>query len=158
MPVLFSESLSKLLAETDSVFLEVGPRDVLTTLARQCADQDRRERMIASLGGGATEDDAEWTSLLSAIGRLWANGISLDWNGFFGREKRRRYPYRHIPSKGSRIGWIRSRIGCLEYRPAISLRPRITLPTSPPMPDPEKARRRPTRKSRALRKLPAPMK
>jgi acyl transferase domain-containing protein len=96
MPVLFSEAASKLLKESNKVFLEVGPRDVLTTLVRQHVSPDQRDHIVASLGG-VSEDRTELTSLLSAIGMLWGNGISLDWDAFYSREKRHRIPLPTYP-------------------------------------------------------------
>jgi amino acid adenylation domain-containing protein len=96
MPVLFSEAASKLLKESNKVFLEVGPRDVLTTLVRQHVELDQRDHIVASLGS-ASKDGTELTSLLSAIGTLWVNGISLDWDAFYGREKRHRIPLPTYP-------------------------------------------------------------
>jgi amino acid adenylation domain-containing protein len=96
MPVLFSDAVSRLLKEPGKVYLEVGPRDVLTTLTRQHVEMDQRERMIASLSGSA-DDDAEWIALLSAVGRLWSHGVSLDWTAFFGNERRGRIPLPTYP-------------------------------------------------------------
>jgi Polyketide synthase modules and related proteins len=96
MPVLFSEAASKLLRESNKVFLEVGPRDVLTTLVRQHVELDQRDRMVASLGR-ASEDGTDLTSLLSAMGMLWVNGIGLDWNAFYRGEKRHRVPLPTYP-------------------------------------------------------------
>ncbi len=96
MPVLFSDAVSQLLKEPGKVYLEVGPRDVLTTLTRQHVEINERDRMIASLSGSA-DDDAEWTALLSAIGRLWSLGVSLDWTAFFEHEQRGRIPLPTYP-------------------------------------------------------------
>ena len=59
MPVRFSEAITLLLEDQDKIFLEVGPRNVLTTLARQHTDQAKRALITPSLGSTA-EDDAEW--------------------------------------------------------------------------------------------------
>jgi amino acid adenylation domain-containing protein len=65
------------------VLLEVGPRTTTATLARQQAQDVKKQTAIASLGKSA-ENQEEWMALLAAIGQLWLTGISLDWQQFQG--------------------------------------------------------------------------
>jgi amino acid adenylation domain-containing protein len=97
-PVLFADSVGKALAELDpgTVFLEVGPRDVLSTLSRMQAAGPRKARVLASLGesGDPAKDLAAVTA---TVGRLWANGVSVDWAAYRGEQQRRRLPLPTYP-------------------------------------------------------------
>ncbi len=90
-PVLFADAVGKALAELDpgTVFLEVGPRDVLSTLTRLQIEGGRKARVLASLGrhGDPSQDLAEITA---TVGRLWAQGVSIDWEAYRGKQHRRR--------------------------------------------------------------------
>ncbi len=98
--VRFAEGVKALWTEKPRyVMLELGPRNTATTLARQQAIDPKAQKAVPSLGDSAV-NDAEWTSLLSAIGHLWLNGISIDWKAFYALENRQRlslpgYPFEH---------------------------------------------------------------
>jgi amino acid adenylation domain-containing protein len=91
--VRFAETLATLAEDPARILLEVGPRKALTTLALQRAPGDKRPRptAIACLSDRSA-DDAEWTTLLEAVGRLWVAGVGVDFSGFFRGERRRRVP------------------------------------------------------------------
>ena len=57
--------------------LEVGPGDVLATLARQCA-RGKTISVCSSLGGPDSLM-TEQSSLLQAYGQLWSSGMSVNW-------------------------------------------------------------------------------
>lgn len=87
--VRFTEGLAELLAEPDRVFVEVGPGGTLTTLVRQ-HPASTGQVAVATLS----------TSLLETLGRLWVAGVTIDSQGFFANERRRRvalptYPFEH---------------------------------------------------------------
>src|SRR4030095_2760463 len=71
--VRFSRALSTLLESPGHVFLELGPRTTLATLARQHASA--RERIvIPSLADSPANERASW---LAAAGQLWCAGAPL---------------------------------------------------------------------------------
>ena len=87
-------------ARPGHVLLELGPRNTATTLARQQAIDPKTQKAVPSLGDSAT-GESEWATLLSAMGQLWLNGITPDWNAFYAMESRRRiplpvYPFEHL--------------------------------------------------------------
>ncbi|HMA64514.1 MAG: beta-ketoacyl synthase N-terminal-like domain-containing protein, partial [Fibrobacterota bacterium] len=99
-PVLFSDTIQKAFAELDknTIFLEVGPRDVLTTLTRIQATGSGKSRVIASLGDSAGEYSRDDYAISSTIGRLWKSGVSINWETYHSQQKRRRvslptYPF-----------------------------------------------------------------
>lgn len=93
--VRFAEGVKALWADKPGhLMLELGPRNTASTLARQQAIDPKTQKAVSSLGDTAV-NDAEWTHLLSAIGQLWLNGISIDYNAFYALEQRK-----HIPLPG----------------------------------------------------------
>ena len=87
--VRFADAVKTAWEDKDRLMLEVGPRTTAATLARQQSKNPKTQVAISSLGDNA-EDNAEWTALLKAIGGIWLNGGSIDWNAFYERETRRR--------------------------------------------------------------------
>ncbi|MDX8031978.1 type I polyketide synthase [Lentzea sp. BCCO 10_0856] len=87
--VRFSEGLRTVLAEGPVNVLEVGPGNVLTTLARQ-----------HDLGGSQAfgslrhprEDKHDLETTLSTLGRLWIAGVPVDLGVLTADERRRRVP------------------------------------------------------------------
>jgi len=98
--VRFAEGVKSIWTEKPNyLMLELGPRNTASTLARQQAIDPKSQKAVPSLGDNSI-DDAEWTAMLSAIGQLWLNGISIDHNAFYALEKRHRialpgYPFEH---------------------------------------------------------------
>jgi len=86
------------------VLLEVGPRTTTTTLARQQAQDVKKQTAIASLGKSA-ENEEEWMALLGAIGQLWLTGISIDWQQFHGTRQFQRLALPTYPFERKRF-WI----------------------------------------------------
>ena len=89
--VEFSKAVQTLREQGHDLFLECGPRSTLCSLTRQHFSPDRPCTAIPSLSD-SHENNAEWASLLFALGSLWQNGISVDWDAFHAHEDRRRVP------------------------------------------------------------------
>ncbi|MBN1239294.1 MAG: SDR family NAD(P)-dependent oxidoreductase [Gammaproteobacteria bacterium] len=93
--VLFASGLEATASARAPVWLELGPGDTLTRLARRHLGADRG--IVPSLPSpGAAGGDVE--TALDALGRLWIAGAEVDWSGFYGGERRRRvslptYPF-----------------------------------------------------------------
>jgi acyl transferase domain-containing protein/thioesterase domain-containing protein len=95
--VRFADCVSQLLSNEDCAFLEIGPGQTLTSLARQ--QTRKRAKAVASL---PHKDDpsSSHVTLLSAVGRLWVNGQTPDWNALHrdepvGRVPLPTYPFEH---------------------------------------------------------------
>ena len=86
-PVLFSRGLATLLEDPNRILLEVGPGQTLASLARQQPKQPR-----AAFGSLRHPDDtiADAAFVASSFGRLWANGVDVDWGTRRGDEQRLR--------------------------------------------------------------------
>ena len=101
--VRFADGLATLAAsEPAPILLEVGPGNVLATLALQSL-QGRAVSVVASLQDAARES-ADDERLLEALGKLWVLGAEPDWNALHGKG-RRRVPLPTYPFERRRF-WI----------------------------------------------------
>jgi glutamate-1-semialdehyde aminotransferase/acyl carrier protein len=102
--VRFAEGVQTLWQKPERVLLEVGPRTTAATLARQQAKDLKRQIAISSLGSSA-EKEAEWVSLMQAIGQLWLAGVEICWETFYADEYRHRVPVPTYPFERQRY-WV----------------------------------------------------
>ncbi|QDS96167.1 Polyketide synthase PksJ [Roseimaritima multifibrata] len=78
-PVQFSGAVTQMWKEDSSrILLELGPRRTLATLAKQHADDPKKQIALPSLSDNA-DDHTESKAMLSALGRMWLEGVSIDW-------------------------------------------------------------------------------
>ncbi|MCU0289003.1 MAG: type I polyketide synthase [Acidobacteria bacterium] len=96
--VRFSDGLTRLAAETDPVFIEIGPGRVLSTFLGRCVGERTGCRSV-NLIKPAQENTADDYYLLNSLGRLWLYGIAIDWQKFqaCSGEKRCRIPLPAYP-------------------------------------------------------------
>ncbi len=99
--VQFAPGLRQLLNNPAHVYLEVGPGHTLANLlkrevatARPVTSIPRRDVAGCSL-----------SSVLQALGQLWASGVAIDWDAFYQAETRRRIPLPTYPFERKRF-WI----------------------------------------------------
>lgn len=102
--VRFAQGVQTLWQQPDRVLLEIGPRTTAATLARQQAKDLKQQIAISSLGS-TTDDDAELTALLQALGQLWLAGVSINWQNFYTQENRHRLPLPTYPFERQRF-WV----------------------------------------------------
>ncbi len=107
-PVQFAPALAELRKKPNSILLEVGPGNVLGTLARQQAGVPAEQPVISSLSDTLTgEGDA--ASLMNALGALWVAGMQPDWRGVHSNNlheaKRRRISLPTYPFERKRY-WL----------------------------------------------------
>jgi acyl transferase domain-containing protein len=98
----FGELARSAAAAPRQVFLEVGPGQALTSLARQHPDKAPAHEVLASLDASATPLKSEAASLMTALGRMWTAGVSVDRSAVFPAAGRRRiplptYPFERVP-------------------------------------------------------------
>jgi acyl transferase domain-containing protein len=79
--VRFSAGVAELLKDSERVFLELGPGSALSTLVRQQARNQFAIGAVSTLRQ-AHDQTPDSTVLMSAVGRLWTAGASLDWTAF----------------------------------------------------------------------------
>jgi len=115
--VEFSKAVLFLKEQGHDLFLECGPRSTLCALTRQHFSPERPCTAIPTLAD-THEDNTEWASLLFALGSLWQNGLSLDWDAFYAHEDRRRIPLPGYPFERQRF-WVDPAVSApLQHAPA----------------------------------------
>jgi amino acid adenylation domain-containing protein len=102
--VEFSKAIQCLKDEGYDLFLECGPRSTLCSLARQQFTPDHPCTAIPTFAD-TPENNTEWATLLFALGSLWQNGVSIDWDAFYAHEDRRRIPLPTYPFERQRF-WV----------------------------------------------------
>jgi len=104
-PVQFSSGVSELM-KTPGVLLEIGPGNVLATLARQHKGASKELSIISTLSDGFSgEGDA--LSLASALGAMWLAGAAVNWSAMHGGERRLRVSLPTYPFERKRF-WLDS--------------------------------------------------
>lgn len=101
-PVQFRSGLQTL-SHSQSLLLEVGPGQTLTTLSRQHS-AFKTTPIIPSLRH-PRDSQPELACLLSAVGQLWLANVSIHWQGFYAHEQRRRVPLPTYPFERQRY-WV----------------------------------------------------
>jgi acyl transferase domain-containing protein/ubiquinone/menaquinone biosynthesis C-methylase UbiE/aryl carrier-like protein len=100
-PVAFAAGVRTLLATTASVFLEVGPGQAMSALARRNgAPATTVIPLMPAADQGAHGDEAR--VFATALARAWVNGAPLDWASRHGGERRRRVPMPTYPFERQR--------------------------------------------------------
>jgi acyl transferase domain-containing protein/acyl carrier protein len=116
-PVRFADGVRQLLSQGDRIWLEVGPGQTLTQLVRQQAHRVEGQTIVASLPHAReavsrasqpaprplTEAGSDHLALLTALGRMWVAGATIDWQGFHAGETRRRVPLPTYPFERQRF-------------------------------------------------------
>ena len=82
--------------ETALILMEVGPGNVLTTLTRQNTHRKPQDWMLATTRH-AYEDVSDTQHLLRVIGRLWQQGVDINWDEFHSQRQRYRVPLPTYP-------------------------------------------------------------
>lgn len=104
--VKFKDNLQALFQWKGDIFLEVGPSSTLSTLTQQHPDKSPNLKTLSSLPRSRqTDNQAEKIQLLTTLGQLWANNVSVDWDNFYSSEKRYRLPLPTYPFERQRY-WI----------------------------------------------------
>ena len=112
--VRFADGMTELF-KTGRVFLEVGPGQTLSGLARQNSARKVTTPIIASLAC-ARDESSELEAMLNALGQLWVNGTSPDWEKFYSGEKRRHVWLPTYPFERKRY-WVEPARGVAQTSP-----------------------------------------
>ena len=102
--VRFSEGIAELLQEPGRIFLEVGPGRTLSTLTRK--QKEVKQAVVCSLRH-PQDQYSDVAFLLKTLGRLWLEGVQVDWAGFYTDEQRHRIPLPTYPFERKRY-WIQA--------------------------------------------------
>jgi acyl transferase domain-containing protein/acyl carrier protein len=102
--VRFADGVSVLAQMPERVLLEVGPGRTLRTLAQQHPDRAPEQVMLSSMRHPRDAEDDQ-AFLLRTLGQLWLAGVTVDWEGFYEGERRRRISLPTYPFERQRY-WI----------------------------------------------------
>jgi acyl transferase domain-containing protein len=101
--VRFDDGIGELAKEPARILLEVGPGQILSTLARQHPARKSEQLTLYSMPQSQNRDEV--AAMLSALGRLWLAGSRIDWAGFYAHERRKRLPLPTYPFERQRY-WV----------------------------------------------------
>lgn len=101
-PVRFVDMVREVAGE-DTVFLEVGPGQALTSLVRRI--DKRRSRAVPSLAAASARRVDDLRMLLDAVGAVHARGIDPDWAALYAGQQRSKRALPAYPFLGERY-WI----------------------------------------------------
>ena len=102
--VQFEAGIRRLAADPALFFLEVGPGNVLTSLARANLVKDRA-RFVASSLPHPHDERPDSQAIVETLGRLWLSGAAVDWRGFHSASAPRRVPLPTYPFERKRH-WV----------------------------------------------------
>ncbi|GGA37433.1 hypothetical protein GCM10007416_07930 [Kroppenstedtia guangzhouensis] len=89
--VRFADGIETLKKEGTGLFVEIGPgRDLSVIVQRSLNPVDVARILNTTRPQHTTLTDQQY--LLNQMARLWTHGVSMDWQGFYENEKRRRIP------------------------------------------------------------------
>ncbi|MFI0141935.1 SDR family NAD(P)-dependent oxidoreductase [Streptomyces luteogriseus] len=96
--VRFSDAAGRLVEDGGYAFVEVGPGHALSNLIGETAKERGVSPVAVPTVGGAQDERDDVHVLLDGIGRLWAHGVPVRWDRYWGDEARGRvhlpvYPY-----------------------------------------------------------------
>ena len=102
--VRFDAGVRELFKIQNSIFLEVGPGQTLTTLTQRHLHKAAEQSVLSSLPR-PQERASDLESMLDTAGRLWLAGRQLDWAGFSSGRRHLRVPLPTYPFERKRY-WI----------------------------------------------------
>jgi acyl transferase domain-containing protein len=105
-PVQFSAAIKELRKNPQAILLEVGPGNVLATLARQHGGFSPQQVVVSSLSDGFS-GEGDFAALMNALGALWLAGEKPDWAALYRREDRQRVSLPTYPFERKRY-WLES--------------------------------------------------
>jgi acyl transferase domain-containing protein/acyl carrier protein len=100
--VRFADGLAELLKDEDSIFLEVGPGNTLSTFVNKHADK-KPGHLPVNLIRHPKEIITDEHYLLNKIGQSWLFGLDIDWLKFQAGEQRNRLPLPTYPFERQRF-------------------------------------------------------
>ena len=105
----FSDALEKVWQIDNCVLLEVGPGNTLSVLAMQHPESKKIDNPI-TLSSLRPEYDNQFdlNFLLTNIGKLWLNGIEIDWNNLYENDRPKRIPLPTYPFQKENY-WIENK-------------------------------------------------
>jgi acyl transferase domain-containing protein len=102
--VRFADGIHELASDPSRVFLEVGPGQALTALARECLHDIQPSQILGSLPH-PQDPKTDTDHILTTVGKLWLSGVPIDWDGLHRSESLHRVPLPTYPFESQRY-WV----------------------------------------------------
>jgi acyl transferase domain-containing protein/acyl carrier protein len=99
--VRFARGMGELLREPEWILIEVGPGRTLSTLAKQHPAKNVNQVILNSMRH-PHQSYSDVETLLNALGKFWAAGGRVEWQGVSAAEQRRRTPLPTYPFQRER--------------------------------------------------------
>jgi thioester reductase-like protein len=103
--VQFALGMKELAKEDKAIFLEIGPGQDLSSLILRYIDKEADQRIFNFIRP-PHKNISDVNFMINKIGRLWLYGVKVDWNRFYGDEKRFRIPLPTYPFE-RKFHWIK---------------------------------------------------
>ncbi len=103
-PVRFADGLEELCEDPERILVEVGPERLLGKIARQIPGRKATNLVLPTMRH-PLEDIEGLQLLLTSVGRLWLEGLPIDWQAFSADWSRCRLPLPAYPFE-KRRHWI----------------------------------------------------
>lgn len=104
--VRFNDGLHTLLSDPMQILLEVGPGETLSTLAQRHSLAKPEQLVLSSLPHPSKNQSTQ-KHVYFALGKLWLNGLAIDWQCFYAHERRHRVPLPTYPFERQSY-WIKA--------------------------------------------------
>jgi phthiocerol/phenolphthiocerol synthesis type-I polyketide synthase E len=129
-PVQFAAGLQHLCSPFAPVLLEVGPGQMLTSLAEQyLAGKGVADRVTLASLPHSSDAQPDRAFILNTLGNLWLSGIEPDWNGVHRHESRSRIPLPTYPFERQRYWLTRSKRAAEKHAAELAISPSETRPS-----------------------------
>jgi acyl transferase domain-containing protein len=102
--VRFADGLGRIMEEPNQALLEVGPGQILSTLAK-LQPEDRRAQFVISSMRHPYDAQPDDMYIQAALSKVWLAGVEVDWHKFYSGEQRRRVPLPTYPFERQRY-WV----------------------------------------------------
>lgn len=99
--VRFGDGVEELARNSNRIFLEVGPGQVLTRLI----SENLQHSTVLPSQPHRYDTQPEERFLIETLGKLWVNGAEIDWSGYYADERRHRVALPSYPFERQRF-WI----------------------------------------------------
>ena len=110
-----------MLAKDNKIILEVGPGQTLSTFAKQHPAKKKNHLILPSIRH-PKEVINDATFLLKTIGKLWANGIAINWENYYEPIATKRIPLPTYPFARTAY-WIAPKQTTHTTQTALGIRP-----------------------------------
>jgi phthiocerol/phenolphthiocerol synthesis type-I polyketide synthase E len=130
-PVQFAGGLQHLCSPSAPVLLEVGPGQMLTSLAEQyLAGRGVADRVTLASLPHSSDAQPDRAFILNTLGNLWLAGIEPDWNGVHHHELRNRIPLPTYAFERQRYWLVPSKRLAQKYAAEPAIAAPVAAPTT----------------------------